>query len=155
MASCFSTGCASGRAGNRSRLRCRFAGELYMSAQSIVRALGGRWHGSYGMAKCVSHDDGLTPALKISDDPRKKDGIDVVCFAGCDWQDVKTELRQQGLLGEFAPEHRSLQGTGAQSRQPAEIEEPEPDSAALAIWQAAIPINGTLAEHYLLTHRSL
>src|SRR5262249_6705694 len=30
-----------------------------------------------------------------------------------------------------------------------------PDSAALAAWQSAISIDGTLAERYLLTHRGL
>ena len=51
-------------------------------ARHITAALRGRWHGAYGMAKCPTHPDGQTPALKISDDPRKSDGIDVHCFGG-------------------------------------------------------------------------
>ncbi len=69
-----------------------------MNAQELTRALGGRWHGSYGMAQCPTHDDGRTPALKVSDDNRKDDGIDLHCFAGCDWRDVKAELQERGLL---------------------------------------------------------
>jgi hypothetical protein len=42
-----------------------------MTAHEITTALGGAWHGSYGMAQCPSHDDGRTPGLKITDDARK------------------------------------------------------------------------------------
>lgn len=35
-----------------------------MTSREIVAALGGRWHGSYGMAPCPVHDDG-TPSLSI------------------------------------------------------------------------------------------
>ncbi len=28
-----------------------------MNAESLTRALGGRWHGSYGTARCPAHDD--------------------------------------------------------------------------------------------------
>jgi putative DNA primase/helicase len=72
-----------------------------MIAATIVKALSGRWHGSYGLARCVCHDDGATPALKISDDARKSDGIDLHCFAGCGWRDIKTELRRRGLLADL------------------------------------------------------
>ena len=37
------------------------------------------------------------PSLKISDELTSR-GIDVHCFAGCDWKDIKNELRRQGLL---------------------------------------------------------
>jgi hypothetical protein len=38
------------------------------------------------------------PSLKIEDGDEEPI---VHCFAGCDWQDVKAELRRQGLLPEF------------------------------------------------------
>ncbi len=69
-----------------------------MNARALTAALGGRWHGSYGMCACPSHQDGKEPALKVSDDPRKSDGIDVHCFAGCAWRDVKAVLRERGLI---------------------------------------------------------
>ena len=56
-----------------------------MTARAIVKQLGGKWHGDYGVCRCPSHPD-KTPSLKISDDDRKSDGINVHCFAGCDWK---------------------------------------------------------------------
>ena len=56
---------------------------------------------AYGMARCICHDDGTSPALKISDDPRKSDGIDLHCFAGCDWRVIKAEMVKRGLLELF------------------------------------------------------
>jgi hypothetical protein len=66
-------------------------------ARSITLALGGRWHGRYGTARCPVHND-REPSLKVKDDPRKADGLDVHCFAGCGWRDVKAALVGLGLL---------------------------------------------------------
>ena len=129
-----------------------------MIAQSIVRALRGHWHGSYGMAKCVSHDDGKTPSLQIKNDPRKSDGIDVHCYAGCDWQAIKAALCSHGLLDEFSPEHRPR---GTQPRQPIAIVEPElkPDSGertayALRQWDGcASGIRNTPAWQHLINRK--
>ncbi len=74
------------------------------TARRIITARKGRWHGTYGMASCPSHDDGRTFALKIADDPRKADGIDLHCFAGCSWKTVKRDLVRAGLLEEFERE---------------------------------------------------
>ena len=71
-----------------------------MEARAITEALGGRWCGAYGVARCPSHPD-RSPSLKVSDDPRKTDGVDVHCFAGCAWEDVKVELARLGLLPDF------------------------------------------------------
>src|SRR5262245_47859167 len=73
-----------------------------MSALAITKALGGRWYGTYGMVCCPAHDD-RAPSCKVMDDPGRSDGIDVHCFAGCDWRDIKAKLRRQDLLAEFAP----------------------------------------------------
>ena len=72
-----------------------------MSPREITKSLGGQWLGSYGLCQCVCHDDGKRPALKITDDARKDDGVDVHCFAGCDWRDVKAALRERDLLPSF------------------------------------------------------
>jgi hypothetical protein len=66
-----------------------------MDARAITSALGGKWQGRYGLCCCPSHADS-TPSLKISDSDTK--GIDVHCFAGCEWKKIKSELRRQGLL---------------------------------------------------------
>jgi hypothetical protein len=68
-----------------------------MSARTITKTLGGMWVGSYGLVRCPCHND-RKPSLKIKDDSRKSDGIDLICFAGCDWKDVKAELQRQGLI---------------------------------------------------------
>src|SRR5262245_30184943 len=80
----------------RSRRRDTFL----MDARAITEALCGRWQGRYGLCRCPAHND-KNPSLKISDDPHKLDGIDLICFAGCAWQDVKIELTQRGLLTDF------------------------------------------------------
>ena len=76
------------------------------TARQIVTALSGNWHGSYGTVRCPSHKD-ANPSLKVSDDPRKDDGIDLHCFAGCDWRDIKDTLQNRGLLN-----GRQRQGSG-------------------------------------------
>src|SRR5690349_6201663 len=68
-----------------------------MNARGIVRVLKGTWHGGYGTCRCPSHAD-KAPSLKIRDDKNKRDGIDLHCFAGCSWEQVKSELQRQGLL---------------------------------------------------------
>ena len=75
-----------------------------MTARDIVAALGGRWCGSYGVARCPTHDD-IQPSLSVKDG----DNGDVVltCFAGCDWRDVKAALRDQGIAQSGSPRDQS------------------------------------------------
>ncbi len=101
------------------------------------------------MAKCPTHPDGRTPALKISDDPRKSDGIDVHCFGGCRWEDVKHDPARAGLLAEW-------QGTDAKPWPKLKFSDPSPEpaddnrhEAAKDIWLASKPLAGTAAERYL------
>ena len=102
------------------------------------------------MARCPVHAD-RTPSLKISDSDSTDDGIDVVCFAGCDWRDVKDELRATGLLPEFQPG----QSAPRPPRQP-RPKDTEPDPQKLAnieyareIWVSSLPAGGTHIETYL------
>lgn len=134
-----------------------------MDARAITAALGGKWAGSYGLARCPVHAD-RTPSLKVKDDPRKEDGIDVICFAGCDWKLIKDELRKSGLLPQFEPgtpkiEPRRLLRT-AEAAASGTILPPEDDAAqrvdrALKIWEASKPIAGTLGEKYFIEHRGI
>ncbi len=120
------------------------------TAHQITTALKGRWHGSYGMASCPSHADGKTPALKISDDPRKADGIDVICFGGCHWKTVRSDLARGGLL-------EALERKGGTpwpklkfpSQEPATPQDDNRQEIATEIWQATEPIENTLAAIYL------
>jgi hypothetical protein len=71
-------------------------------AQQITQQLGGKWHGTYGMVCCPTHDD-RTPSLKVySSDLKSEAGFH--CFGGCDWRDIKDELRRQGVLSDWNPE---------------------------------------------------
>lgn len=66
-----------------------------MNAESLTRALGGRWGGSSGSARCPAHDD-HDPSLSVSEG---RDGkLLVHCFAGCDQKTVWAALQGRGLV---------------------------------------------------------
>ncbi len=120
------------------------------TARQITTALKGRWHGSYGMVSCPSHADGKTPALKISDDPRKSDGIDLICFAGCPWETVKRDLARGGLLEAFERKGGTpWPKLKFPSQEPATPQDDNRQEIATEIWQATEPIENTLAAIYL------
>jgi putative DNA primase/helicase len=125
-----------------------------MDARAITKALGGRWQGLHGLCRCPVHAD-RTPSLKVRGDSRKSDGVDVHCFAGCDWRDVKAALARQGLLPEFEP------GCAAESRAPAPVIDVGNDDArkkreaSRRIWIASIPLPGTLGWRYFTERRGL
>lgn len=63
-----------------------------MSARSLTDALGGRWHGSYGAARCPAHDD-RDPSLTIRDGD---DSVLLTCHAGCDRVAIIAALKARG-----------------------------------------------------------
>ncbi|MZR29657.1 DUF7146 domain-containing protein [Sneathiella litorea] len=64
------------------------------TASEIITALGGR----NGVCCCPAHND-RKPSLSIID---SEDGNVIVhCFAGCEYSDIKDELRRRGLLPEW------------------------------------------------------
>ncbi len=81
-----------------------------MNARTITTALGGRWHGSYGLAFCPAHQNSKTPALSLSDGSDGK--LLVFCHAGCDGTDVLAALRSRGLLAghsDWRPDPREIE----------------------------------------------
>jgi hypothetical protein len=115
-------------------------------ARTIIDALGGRWHGGYGMALCPAHSNTRTPALSIKDGAGGK--LLVHCFTGCDGADVIAALRARGLLeghSDWPTDHRRivLQIAGRKAATQRRIEQ------ARRCWAEAGPIVGTLAERYL------
>ena len=116
-----------------------------MDARAITKALGGKWAGRYGLCRCPVHADS-TPSLKISDSDHR--GIDVHCFAGCDWKDIKNELRRQGLA------QRSTFRSDIRPKAPAE-DEHKNIAPALSLWHGSVPLPGTLGETYFTQHRRL
>jgi putative DNA primase/helicase len=111
-----------------------------MDARAITKALGGAWQGRYGLCRCPVHG-GWRP-LKVSDSDRR--GIDVHCFTGCEWKDVKDALRQQGLLGD-----------GPLNVKVGPAPEPEVKPVDWSLWHRARPLPGTLGETYFAQHRKL
>jgi hypothetical protein len=138
------------------------------NARTLTRDLGGRWHGSYGTARCPAHDD-RSPSLSIRDG---NTGPLLKCHGGCSSGDVFQALRDRGLIsGERRlslrndnsvdrstnfPTGRTFYERSQNCRidptnQPAE---PYDDieqrvERALSIWRTARPISGTPAEAYL------
>ena len=120
-----------------------------MNAAEIVHALGGRG----GLCRCLVDGHGrgrgdLRPSLSIADgdEPGK---VLVKCFAGCDSRDVLDELRRRGFLDDYS--------AGPRRYRPPPPPPPaaSPDMKALAIWREGEPIDGSLAERYLVEHRCL
>ena len=117
-----------------------------MNAESIAKSLGGRKAGSGWMARCPAHDD-HSPSFSIRDGGDGR--VLVRCHAGCDQKQVIATLRSRGLWPEPSPRLPTppFFQVGA-TRQP-DGNDASRTKAALAIWQSAMPANGTLAETYL------
>jgi putative DNA primase/helicase len=116
-----------------------------MTAEAIVRALGGRKVGQGWTARCPAHDD-REPSLSIRDADGK---VLVRCHAGCDQRDVIAALKARGLWD--GKEHSALKRSRRREMLP-----PRPDldqvvrsAVALSVWQSAIPADGTPVEAYL------
>ena len=116
-------------------------------AEAVTRALGGRWHGSYGTARCPAHED-RSPSLSLKDGYTGR--LLVRCHAGCDWRDVSDALRGMGHLpGRGAPP-APVDPALREAREREEREEAERRAAqALRCWQGTRPLPGTPAEAYL------
>jgi putative DNA primase/helicase len=118
-----------------------------MTAESIAKALGGHRAGATWMARCPAHEDRV-PSLSIGSGRNGK--VLVRCHAGCDQRDVIAILRGRGL---WETTGRAL-GRFARKRQGRVLDEPDADArkrteAALAIWQASQPAEGTPVATYL------
>jgi putative DNA primase/helicase len=127
-----------------------------MDARTIVTAMGGRWCGAYGLVLCPCHAE-RNPSLKIRD-WRKLDGIDLHCFAGCAWLDVKNVFQAMGLL-ESEP---SRWPVAAEARISGTILPLQNDDdtearieAALKLWQQSLPLLDTPGERYFVEQRGL
>lgn len=59
-----------------------------MNARELTAILGGRWCGSYGLARCPAHDD-ENPSLSIGDGEK---AVLLKCFAGCEFQSIRSAI---------------------------------------------------------------
>ena len=133
-----------------------------MTARAITKTLGGKWCGHYGLCRCPAHDD-RNPSLKIKDDPTNRDGINLICFAGCDWKDVKAALRQQGLIV-MGTTHANVSGRKlclSPKRFPignhvsSDDDEKRRAEYALKLWAQSVPLPNTLGWRYFTERREL
>ena len=116
-----------------------------MTAETIVKALGGRKVGTGWMARCPAHDD-RTPSLSIRESKGK---VLVRCHAGCEQRDVIVALKERDLWdGRSRPHLRYVSRSRAATHEQ-EKQQAERTAIALSIWQSTVPAFGTLVETYL------
>jgi putative DNA primase/helicase len=118
-----------------------------MNAETIAKTLGGRKAGGAWMACCPAHED-REPSLSITDARGGK--VLVRCHAGRNQRNVIAALRSRGAW-ETAGRQEGRFPRKVHRRLP---DDPDPDAlkrteAALAIWQASQPAEGTPVETYL------
>lgn len=67
-------------------------------AETIANAFGGAKRSGKGwMCKCPCHED-KTASLGVIDNPNKENDVIFNCLAGCEWIDIKTYAKTQGLI---------------------------------------------------------
>ncbi len=120
-----------------------------MTAETIVRALGGRKAGQGWMARCPAHDD-RDPSLSV----REVDGkVLVRCHTGCDQRDVIAALKKRGLWDGKASSHIYRLSRRKIPESKPNQQHKERSAAALAIWQSTALAVGTPVEIYLSARR--
>ena len=117
-----------------------------LDAQDLTKALGGRWSGNSGTARCPAHED-KTPSLSIHDGDGGR--LLTCCHAGCTPEAVWAALQDRGYV-ERHDERRTQRAPRRQrsAPQPSLVPSPNQDHA-IEIWRASHPAPGTLAEVYL------
>jgi putative DNA primase/helicase len=114
---------------------------VFVSAEAIARALGGRKVGNGWIVRCTAHDDS-TPSLSVRN---AGDNLLLHCHAGCRPNDVIAGLKKQGLWYDGARQR-------ARPRPKHNVALPQLDAQrsaiALKIWQSSQPAKGTLVETY-------
>ncbi len=120
--------------------------QVMTEAEHITRALGGRWAGRTGTARCPAHDD-REPSLSLS--TGRGGGLLLHCHAGCDFRDVLDALRGRGLVEGRSAFREPDPARVARQRAAEEAEARKREGQALACWRETVPVTGTLAETYL------
>ena len=115
-------------------------------ARELTAALGGRWLGTYGLARCPAHDD-RSPSLSIAEG---HDGrLLLYCFAGCDFEAIRAALVAARLMA-GKPDWAALDHTAMARREvEARRERARREARARRIWEGSRAAKGTPAELYL------
>ncbi len=115
-------------------------------ARGIVRALGGRWLGGYGVCRCPAHED-RTPSLSVRDAPDGR--LLLHCFAGCDFEVILDALKRIGAVSGARPQVSRGPARDHSRRDLADRERQRRERRALGIWDASVPARGSIVEAYL------
>lgn len=109
-------------------------------ARKITEALGGKWHGRYGVAFCPAHHNTVTPALSVG--TGREGQLVVRCHTGCEFPDIMSALRDRGLSepnGSPQRDYKAEQAAADHKRA----------QQAMQVARETSPIIGTIAETYL------
>jgi hypothetical protein len=109
-------------------------------ARTITMALGGKWHGSYGLAFCPAHNNTVTPALSVG--TGREGQLLLNCKAGCHFADVAAALRDRGLSEHDGSPKRDYKAEQAADDHKRTLQ-------AMEVARGTIRIVGTVAETYL------
>jgi putative DNA primase/helicase len=118
-----------------------------MSAEIIAKALGGRKVGTTWMARCPVHADRV-PSLSIKNGDCGR--VLLRCHAGCLQQQVIAALKTRGLWQGLGRRHGTPTSPRQSTASNIDLDDNEKRTkAALRMWAAAVPAEGTLVEAYL------
>jgi putative DNA primase/helicase len=123
-----------------------------MTAETVAKALGGRKAGSAWMARCPAHAD-REPSLSITDAENGK--VLVRCHAGCDQQHVIAALKARGIWSDAGRSHSKIIGSQSGATNELHRSDAKRTEAALRIWRATVPADGTMVETYLRSRGSV
>jgi putative DNA primase/helicase len=121
-----------------------------ISGYQIVTALGGKWFGMHGKARCPAHAD-KTPSLHITQDGET---ILAHCHSGCSQSDVIKELARLGLWDSSITEVSDayileIERSVTRCERIIDSDAQLLRNIALKIWNSSISIDGTICEKYL------
>ena len=122
------------------------AGTLAVTAEAVANALGGRKAGAAWMAKCPAHED-REPSLSIKDTDNGK--VLVCCHAGRDQQQVIAALKARGIWSNPCRSPGRMIGAQSGATNDQRRGDANRTQAALRIWKATVPADGTIVETYL------
>jgi putative DNA primase/helicase len=117
-----------------------------MTAETVAKALGGRKARSAWMARCPAHAD-REPSLSITDAENGK--VLVRCHAGCDQQHVIAALKARGIWSDAGRSHSKMIGSQSRATNELHRSDAKRTEAALRMWRATVPADGTMVETYL------